>query len=103
MGKAGMKKSKHPIWTKAAKEFNNKTFFGNIVAVDYEMKWYHVRYEDDDEEHINMIEIDIYVVNEQIVRYIGKKVNKELDGKDFYGEVISIDFREKYFKVLYSD
>merc|ERR1712161_37582 len=52
---AGMK---HSVGTKIAKKFKRDIYYGTIKSVDAKNKWYHVVYDDGDEEDFEDDEID---------------------------------------------
>ena len=58
------------------------------------MKWYHIRYDDDNKERISRYEIKDFV-NKKLVPYIGKKVKKQFNCKEFNAEVIFYLFLQK--------
>merc|ERR1712238_461830 len=62
---------KHSVGTKIAKKFKRDIYYGTIKSVDAKNKWYHVVYDDGDEEDFEDDEIDKYLVKKDAVG--GKK------------------------------
>jgi len=61
----------HSVGTKIAKKFKRDTYYGTIKSIDVKNRWYHVVYDDGDEEDFEDKEIDQYLVKNDSVG--GKK------------------------------
>lgn len=55
---------KHSVGTKIAKAFKRDIYYGAIESIDVENRWYHVVYDDADEEDFADDEIDKYLAND---------------------------------------
>ena len=87
-------------------KFEKKTYVGKIVSIDYEIKCYRVLYTDNDAEDISMKEFEKFVADdekEEMRKLLNRNVKKKFGSRWYNGTVVSINFAEKMYTVLYSD
>jgi hypothetical protein len=83
------------------KKFGRKMIPATITAWDTEHNFYHVKYDDEDSEDLDVSEMQRFLI--PIDNYVGRRINKRFDRKWYTGTITSWDIDGKLYHIKYDD
>jgi hypothetical protein len=83
------------------KKFGRKMMPATITAWDAEHNLYHVKYDDEDSEDLDVSEMHSFLI--PIDNYVGRRINKRFDRKWYTGTITAWDVDDKLYHVKYDD
>ena len=83
------------------KKFGRKMIPATITAWDTEHNFYHVKYDDEDSEDLDVSEMQLSLI--PIDNYVGRRINKRFDRKWYTGTITAWDVDDKLYHVKYDD
>ena len=83
------------------KKFGRKMISGAITAWDEEYNFYHVKYDDDDSEDLDLSEMQSCLIPSD--NYVGRRIDKRFNRKWYSGTITAWDAEDKVYHVKYDD
>jgi len=83
------------------KKFGRKMIPATIISWDAEHNFYHVKYDDDDSEDLDINEMQRSLV--PIDNYVGRRIEKRFERKWYKGTITSWHIDDKLYHVKYDD
>ena len=98
-------KKLYPIGTLIKKEFDGTMYVGEVTDIEPQKRIYTIHYkEDNTTEEMGTKQIKKYLHKDEMKKYpIGTKIAKQFQSSWFYGEIVSINVEDRFFKVKYDD